>query len=84
MDYTVVILSKFVSCYPSLSWTDWKDANRKRMRSEGDHWSQATLTGADIIDCLQSNKIDCNHLVQWKEAEKSLYKVSLPKSPQQS
>jgi len=84
MDYTVVILSKFVSCYPSLNWTDWKDANRKRMRSEGDHWSQATLTGADIIDCLQSNKIDCNHLVQWKEAEESLYKVSLPKSPQQS
>ena len=84
MDYTVVILSKFVSCYPLLNWTDWKDANRKRMRSEGDHWSQATLTGADIIDCLQSNKIDCNHLVQWKEAEESLYKVSLPKTLQQS
>jgi len=79
MDYTVVILSKFVSCYPTLNWRDWKDTNRKRMRSEGDHWSQATLTGADINDCLQSNKIDINHLVQWREVEDTLYKVSLPK-----
>ena len=79
MDYTVVILSEFVSCYPALNWSDWKDVNRKRMRSEGDHWSQATLTGSDIHDCLKRNKIDSKHLVQWKEVEETLYKVSLPK-----
>jgi len=79
MDYTVVILSEFVSCYPEQNWSDWKDTNRKRMRSEGDRWSQTILAGEDINDCLQSNKIDSNHLVQWKEAEDTLYKVSLPK-----
>ena len=80
MDYTVVILSEFVSCYPALNWSDWKDSKRNRMKSEGDHWSQATLAGTDIHDCLKSNKIDSKHLVQWKEAEETLYKVSLPKS----
>ena len=41
---------------------------QKKMKSEGDHWSMATLTGADIWDCLDSNKIDRLHLVQWKRS----------------
>ncbi|QNI92041.1 hypothetical protein SynBOUM118_01682 [Synechococcus sp. BOUM118] len=51
------------------------------MKSEGDHWSMATLSGADIWDCLDSNKIDRLHLVQWKRSCDDLHSVSLPDHP---
>ncbi len=82
MDFTVVILSKYTSSYSNVSWSEWKDSNRNRMRSQGDHWSKATLSGADINDCLSSNGINPLHLVQWKQDEETLYKVSLPQSSQ--
>ena len=78
MDFTIVILSEHRSKYPNITWSDWKDRNRSQMRSQGDHWSKATLPGHDINDCLTKNKIDSNHLVQWKEAKDTLYQVSLP------
>ena len=78
MDFTVVILSEYVSTYQGIDWTDWKDRNRKKMKSEGDNWSQSTLSGKDIWDCLDTNKIDRCHLVQWKPIGDALHRVSLP------
>ena len=78
MDFTVVILSEYVSTYQGIDWTDWKDSNRKKMKSEGDNWSQSTLSGKDIWDCLDTNKIDRCHLVQWKPIGDALHRVSLP------
>jgi hypothetical protein len=78
MDFTVVILSEHVSNYQRIDWTDWKDRNRKQMKSEGDNWSQSILSGKDIWDCLDTNKIDRRHLVQWKPIGDVLYRVSLP------
>ena len=78
MNFTVVILSKYVSTYQGIDWTDWKDRNRRQMKSEGDNWSQSTLSGKDIWDCLDTNKIDRRHLVQWKPIGDALHRVSLP------
>ncbi|TCD55270.1 hypothetical protein CWE16_11625 [Synechococcus sp. BS55D] len=78
MIFTVVILSESVSSYPEVDWLEWKDENRRKMKSEGDHWSMAILSGRDIWDCLDRNKIDYRHLVQWKPAEDVIYRVSLP------
>ena len=78
MDFTVVILSEHVSNYQRIDWIDWKDRNRKQMKSEGDNWSQSTLGGKDIWDCLDTNKIDRRHLVQWKPVGDALHRVSLP------
>ena len=78
MDFTVVILSEHVSNYQCIDWTDWKDRNRKQMKSEGDNWSQSTLSGRDIWDCLDTNQIDRRHLVQWKPIGDALHRVSLP------
>jgi hypothetical protein len=78
MNFTVVILSEYVSTYQGIEWTDWKDRNRKQMKSEGDNWSQSTLGGKDIWDCLDTNKIDRRHLVQWKPIGDALHRVSLP------
>ncbi|MDB4651101.1 hypothetical protein OAE26_00780 [Synechococcus sp. AH-551-E05] len=84
MDFTVVILNEHVSSYPEIDWTDWKDQNRKKMKSEGDHWSKATLSGNDIWDCLKTNKINRLHLVQWKPNGDVLHQVSLPDQPHSS
>ena len=78
MEFTVVILSEQVGSYPKINWTEWKDRNRKQMKSQGDVWSMATLSGATIWDCLDNNKIDRLHLVQWKPVEDTMYQVSLP------
>ncbi|WP_413744204.1 hypothetical protein [Synechococcus sp. MIT S9451] len=78
MDFTLVILNQYVSAYPQMEWTEWKDSNRKKMKSQGDNWSKTTLPGDDIWDCLNSYKIDSRHLVQWKPAADTLYRVSLP------
>lgn len=78
MDFTVVILSENTSSYPNLSWSEWKDSNRMKMKSQGDYWSKTTLSGNNILDCLSKHKINDKHLVQWKEAGETLYKVSLP------
>ena len=43
MEFTVVILSEQVGSYPKINWTEWKDRNRKQMKSQGDVWSMATL-----------------------------------------
>ena len=79
MDFSVVILKQYVSDYQDIDWTDWKDLNRKKMKSEGDNWSKATLSGKNILDCLNTNKIDRRHLVQWKPVGDALHRVSLPK-----
>ena len=79
MEFTVVILSKQVGSYPKIHWTEWKDRNRKQMKSQCDVWSMATLSGATIWDCLDNNKIDRLHLVQWKPADDTMYQVSLPR-----
>ena len=81
MEFSVVILSKNISSYENIDWTDWKDRNRKKMKSEGDNWSKAVLSGEDIWDCLDSNKIDRLHLVQWKPVDDALHRVSLPDHP---
>jgi hypothetical protein len=81
MDFSVVILSEYVSNYQRIDWTDWKDSNRKQMKSEGDNWSQSTLSGRDIWDCLDTNMIDRRHLVQWKPIGDALHGVSLPDQP---
>ena len=78
VEFTVVILSEQVGSYPKINWTEWKDRNRKQMKSQGDVWSMATLSGATIWDCLDNNKIDRLHLVQWKPADDTMYQVSLP------
>ena len=79
MEFTVVILSEQVGSYPAIRWTEWKDRNRKQMKSQGDVWSMTTLSGATIWDCLDNNQIDRLHLVQWKPAEDTIYQVSLPR-----
>ena len=79
VEFTVVILSEQVGSYPNINWTEWKDRNRKQMKSQGDVWSMATLSGATIWDCLDNNKIDRLHLVQWKPADDTMYQVSLPR-----
>ena len=81
MDFTVVILSEYVSTYQGINWIDWKDPNRKKMKSEGDNWSQSTLSGNDIWDCLDTNRINRSHLVQWKPIGDELHRVSLPDQP---
>ena len=78
MEFTIVILNEHLPSYPSIHWSEWKDANRKKMKSQGDHWSKATLSGKNIWDCLDNNQINRLHLVQWKPEQDSLYKVSLP------
>lgn len=78
MEFTVVILDEYVSFYPKINWIDWKDHLSGQMASQGDHWSMATLTGSSIWDCLDSNKIDRLHLVQWKPSDDTMYRVSLP------
>ena len=72
----MVILSEQVGSYPKINWTEWKDRNRKHMKSQGDVWSMATLSGATIWDCLDNNKIDRLHLVQWKPVDDTMYQVS--------
>ena len=78
MDFDIVILSNKTSNYPEISWSDWKDVNRKQMKSQGDHWSMTTLSGQDIWDCLERNNIDRAHVVQWKPIEDTMYRVSMP------
>ena len=78
VEFTVVILSEQVGTYPKINWTEWKDRNRKQMKSQGDVWSMATLSGTTIWDCLDKNNIDRLHLVQWKSADDTMYQVSLP------
>ena len=78
MNFTIVILDEHVTAYPQLEWSDWKDENRKQMISQGDQWSKSTVAGNDIWDCLKRNKIDPNHVVQWKPESEQLHKVSLP------
>ena len=72
----MVILNKHVSAYAGITWSEWKDSNRKQMRSEGDNWSKATLQGNDIWECLDKNRISRLHLVQWKPEADTLYKVA--------
>ena len=79
VEFTVVILSEKVDSYPKINWTGWKDRNRKQMKSQGDVWSMATLSGSTIWDCLDNNNIDRLHLVQWKPADDTIYQVSLPR-----
>lgn len=78
MDFSIVILNEKVESYPNIQWQEWKDHVRKQMMSEGDNWSMAILSGADIWDCLEKNKIDRLHLVQWKRTFDTIYQVSLP------
>ena len=79
VEFTLLSLSEQVGSYPKINWTEGKDRNRKQMKSQGDVWSMATLSGATIWDCLDNNKIDRLHLVQWKPAEDTMYQVSLPR-----
>ena len=79
VEFTVVILSEQVGSYPKINWTEWKDQNRKQMKSQGDVWSMATLSGATIWDCLDNNKIDRLHLVQWKPVDDTMYQERLPR-----
>ena len=81
MDFHIVILDEFIASYPEIKWDDWKDYVREQMISQGDHWSEATLSGNDVWDCLDKHKINPLHLVQWKPVEDTLYKVSLPDHP---
>ena len=81
MEFSVVILNDNVSSYQGIDWVDWKDENRKKMKSEGDNWSKATLSGSDIWNCLDNHKIDRRHLVQWKPIGDALHQVSLPSHP---
>ena len=79
VEFTVVILSEQVVSYPKINWTEWKDRNRKQMKSQGDEWSMATLSGTTILDCFDNNNINRLHLVQWKPADDTMYQVSLPR-----
>ena len=79
VEFTVVILSEQVGSYPKINWTEWKDRNRKQMKSKGDEWSMSTLSGDTIWECLDNNKIERLHLVQWKPADDTMYQVSLPR-----
>ena len=78
MEFTVVILDEYVSCYPGIDWIDWKDRLSGQMLSQGDNWSMTTLRGSGIWDCLDAHKINRLHVVQWKPAEDTMYRVSLP------
>ena len=77
VNFTVVILNDHISTYTNIQWSDWKDKNRKQMKSQGDHWSKATLQGTSIWHCLENNKIDRRHVVQWKPEQDAIYQVSL-------
>ena len=79
MQFSIVILNEYTSSYPQFQWVDWKDINRKQMKSEGDNWSMTTLSGDSILECLKNNNIDQHHLVQWKSIKDTIYRVSLPK-----
>ena len=79
VEFSVVILSEQVTSYPKINWTEWKDRNRKQMRSQGDMWSMATLSGSTIWNCLDNNKINRLHVVQWKPVDDTMYQVSLPR-----
>ena len=81
MEFSVVILNDNVSSYQGIDWVDWKDENRKKMKSQGDNWSKATLSGTDIWNCLDSHEIDRRHLVQWKPIGDALHQVSLHSHP---
>jgi len=78
VNFTVVILNDHISTYSSIQWSDWKDENRKQMKSQGDHWAKATLQGTSIWNCLENNNIDRRHVVQWKPEEDAIYQVSFP------
>ena len=78
MEFSIVILNQFVDQYPTIEWSEWKDDNSKQMKSEGDHWAKATLSGTDVWNCLDIHQIDPNHLVQWRPLNDTLHKVSLP------
>ena len=78
MDFTIVILDEYVSCYPDIDWIDWKDHLSGQMASQGDNWSMTTLSGSDVWECLDGNKIERLHVVQWKPAEDTMYRVSFP------
>lgn len=54
------------------------------MKSQGDHWSLATLSGDNIWDCLHRHGIERLHLVQWKPVDDTIYQVSLPAKPPQN
>ena len=56
MDFHIVVLDEHLSQYPKIDWIDWKDHLSKKMMSQGDHWSRATLQGVNILDCLKKNK----------------------------
>jgi len=62
MEFSIVILNQFTGQYPTIEWIDWKDDNSKQMKSEGDHWAKATLSGTDIWNCLDTHQIDPNSL----------------------
>ena len=74
MDFTVVILDKHVSAYAGITWSEWKDSNRKQMRSEGDNWSKATLQGNDIWNALTKTDLSPSPGAMETEAD-TLYKV---------
>ena len=78
MDFTIVILDDYVSCYPDIDWIDWKDHLSGQMASQGDKWSMTTLSGSDVWECLDSHQIKRLHVVQWKPAADTMYRVSLP------
>mgnify|MGYP007016765441 FL=1 len=84
MQFSIVILNDHVSSYPSIEWNEWKDHARKLMKSQGDHWSLATLSGDNIWDCLHRHGIERLHLVQWKPVDDTIYQVSLPAKPPQN
>lgn len=81
MDFHIVVLNDHVSSYPKIDWIEWKDNLSNKMRSQGDHWSKSTLSGENIWDCLDKNKINSDHLVAWKPIHDTLYQVSLPADP---
>ena len=58
MDFHIVVLNDHVSSYPKIDWIEWKDNLSNKMRSQGDHWSKSTLSGENIWDCLDKNKIN--------------------------
>ena len=78
MDFHIVVLDEYLSQYPKIEWVDWKDHLSKKMMSQGDHWSKATLKGLNIWDCLEKNNINSSPLVAWKPTKDTLYQVSLP------
>ena len=79
VEFSIVILNRFVASIQTSPGQTGK--MERKMKSEGDNWSAATLRGTDIWDCLDSNKIDRLHLVQWKRSGDDLHCVSLPDHP---